>query len=70
MEKNKIEEVVKLLDKVLKSKKSKFSPTDRECLVIVREQLKNAKNKRDINGPLKLIAKILEVAKSIYDQLK
>lgn len=62
---NSKEDLVRNINKVLKSKKSKLSQRDRELLIVVRENLKKAKTKYAILRVIVQLCKIFGIIISL-----
>lgn len=70
MNNSEIENWIKTISKILKSSKTKLSTEDRDALVIIREQLSNAKTKTDIVKPMKALAKIIGILSVVFSKIK
>jgi len=63
------EKLIKLLDQVIRSKKSRLSKDDLEKLIIVREAIKNSKRKFTLLRNLITLGNILDL-KEIIDEYR
>lgn len=70
MEKKLIENCIKDIDGVIKSKTSTLSRKDFEKLIKIREGLKNSKTKNSVKKYLEMLLKLIGIASSIRDSFK
>lgn len=70
MEKSELENLIRNIDKVIKSKSSRISKKDLEILVKIREGLRNSKTKRTLKKYLDMLLKLIGIASTLIDKFK